>query len=177
MGQLICLFFVLAFCQIHRLFVGDVMKINIKKLVISILLPLFVGFLASFLIKEQLDLYDVLLKPAFAPFKAVFPIVWSILYLLMGVSFYFIWNDEKKNMDAIVAYGLQLVFNFFWPILFFNARLLFISFVWILLLVIVIVDMIFIFYKENKLSAILLVPYLAWCVFACYLNGAIYLLN
>ena len=119
----------------------------------------------------------MLLKPAFAPFIAVFPIVWSILYLLMGVSFYFIWNDEKKNMDAIVAYGLQLVFNFFWPILFFNARLLFISFVWILLLVIVIVDMIFIFYKENKLSAVLLVPYLAWCVFACYLNGAIYLLN
>lgn len=161
----------------HRVFVGDKMEIDLKKLIISVLIPLVVGFLSSFLIKNQIYLYDMLTKPLLAPPSIIFPIVWTILYILMGVSFYLIWNNKNTNIDAFIAYGLQLFFNFFWPILFFNAGLLFVSFVWILLLGIVLIDTIYIFFKENPLAGVLLVPYLIWLTFATYLNGMIYLLN
>ena len=125
-----------------------------------------------------MEIYKFLDKPPFAPPSIVFPIVWTILYILMGVSSYIIYSsehDDKKR--ALLVYGLQLIVNFVWPIVFFVLSYRLLAFFIILILLILIIIMIIKFYKINKISSLLQIPYLIWVVFATYLNYVLYVLN
>ena len=125
-------------------------------------------------------------KPALSPPGIAFPIVWSILYVLMGIASYLIYNlDIKKLSDeqivlrknVLVVYGVQLVFNFFWSIIFFKFSMYKFAFAWLVILWILIVIFIKNAIKLNKASAYLMIPYILWITFAGYLNIMIAMLN
>lgn len=108
--------------------------------------------------------------------KIAFPVVWSILYLLMSISLYLILQKSKNN-KAIQLYFTQLIFNSLWTLIFFGFKLYFLSFIWILILTIMIVIMIYEFYHLSKIASFINIPYLLWVIFASYLNLTILLLN
>ena len=150
---------------------------NNKKIWIkSILIPLVLGGIVGIIISKSMD-YDTLIKPPLSPPGFIFGIVWSILYILMGISYGIL--DTKKLVDVKVnkIYYLQLIANLIWPIIFFVFKQRLLAFIWIILLVVLIIYMIITFYKKNKLSAYLQIPYLLWTLFATYLNLGVYILN
>ena len=154
---------------------------KIKPYVISILIALAVGGLSALLTKGNMDIYDQIVKPKLAPPGFIFPIVWSILFVLMGISSAIVYIKAKQQptvqKTGLGVYALQLVVNFFWSILFFNFQAFLFSFLWLILLWILIVIMIVRFYKLSPLAAYLQIPYLEWVKFAGYLNLMIYMLN
>lgn len=150
---------------------------NNKKIWIkSILIPLVLGGIVGIITSKSMD-YDTLIKPPLSPPGFIFGIVWSILYILMGISYGIL--DTKKLVDVKVnkIYYLQLIVNLIWPIIFFVFKQRLLAFIWIILLVVLIIYMIITFYKKNKLSAYLQIPYLLWTLFATYLNLGVYILN
>lgn len=151
-------------------------KINISNLTISILIPLAVGAFSS-LFSGNMS-YSTFNMPSFSPPAYLFPIVWTILYILMGISSYLIYstNDPGKG-KALTTYVIQLIFNFFWSIIFFGFSQYLFAFVWLIALIILIIIMIYQFYEILPLAAYLQIPYLLWCIFAAYLNYTIYTLN
>ncbi len=151
---------------------------KIETLIISIFTPLLVGLISSLLSNNSRNTYMELIKPPLSPPGIIFPIVWIILYILMGIASYFIFiSDSEYKVKAINLYRTSLIFNFFWSIIFFRLELYLLAFVWLLVLIYIIINMIITFYKIKPLSAYLLIPYLIWCLFAAYLNLAIYILN
>lgn len=151
-----------------------------KIYVISILIPLGVGLLASFLTRGDMKLYGELQQPALAPPAILFPIVWTILYVLMGIgSARISLADPKGNGTgfARTLYRIQLFLNFLWPIVFFKFQAFGGAFVLILLLLYTIIRMILEFYRLDRRAALLQIPYLLWVAFASYLNLATALLN
>lgn len=152
-------------------------KFNLKLFIVSLAIPLLVGGIATLIIMNQLGIYSQINVPQFAPPSQLFGIVWTILYILMGVSLYLVLSNTSYNDDAVFYFGLQLALNFIWPILFFNFQLFWLSFVVIVLMLILIVVMIVKFYHISKVAAFLQIPYLLWTIFATVLNLAIALLN
>lgn len=151
---------------------------NLKALVVSILIPLAVGGLAGFLTRNNMDVYNGLIQPPLSPPSWIFPIAWTILYILMGISAYLIYQSDSPNKEsALRIYAVQLIVNFLWSIIFFNMQMYLFAFLWLLLLLALIILMIISFSRINKTAAYLLVPYLLWVIFAGYLNFMIYLLN
>lgn len=159
------------------IFFGDKkMKTNKSNVIIAILIPLAIGALSS-LFSGSMS-YSAFNKPLFSPPSALFPVVWTVLYILMGISSYIIYSsNDPGEKKALTTYALQLVFNFFWSIIFFGFSQYVFAFIWLILLIILIIIMIYQFYKISPLAAYLQIPYLLWCVFAAYLNYAIYTLN
>ena len=156
------------------------MKKNYKLLILCIVIPLAVGSLAGFITKDSMETFNMLNKPSLSPPGIVFPIVWSILYILMGIASYLVittGSGNNKVKEALVYYGLQLLFNFLWSIWFFSFGWYLFAFIWLLLLWVLIFNTIASFYDINKTSAYLLIPYLLWVTFAGYLNFAVYLMN
>lgn len=119
----------------------------------------------------------MLQKPTFAPPGFLFPVVWTILYVLMGIASYLVLTSGKPTGNALIVYGIQLVFNFFWSILFFNLGLCMFAFLWLVLLWLLILLTTVLFYQILKPAGYLMIPYLLWVTFAGYLNLGIYLLN
>lgn len=155
-------------------------KIELSKLFIAIAIPVLVGFISGIISSGARGTYEEMIKPSFSPPGYIFPIVWTILYILMGISSYLVVQtdtDEELKKRAIALYVIQLVLNFFWPILFFNFHLYLFSFLWLVVLIVFIIMMIRAFYDVNKLAAYLQIPYLLWCVFASVLNFTIFYLN
>lgn len=153
------------------------MKFDYKTLLFSIFIPVFLGSFVGFLTAPFNNYYD-LNQPAFAPPAIVFPVVWTVLYTLMGISCYLIIkSDFNKKNDALFIYGIQLVINLFWSVWFFVFRFYFISFIWILLLIGFVIVMIKKFHDLSKISAYLQIPYLLWLIFAAILNIFIVFLN
>lgn len=150
------------------------MKQIMKKL-IYVFFPLLIGGLVSFIIKDFI-IYQEIIKPFLAPPKFIFPIVWSIIYFLMGISYVLLNKNIVDKTNKIIYYG-QLLVNAFWSIIFFIFHNYGLSFIWIILLDILVSLMIWRFYKTNKVSAYLNLGYLIWILFATYLTGAIWLLN
>ena len=154
---------------------------KLKPYLISIVIALGIGGLAAFLIKDNLAMYERIIRPALAPKAYVFPIAWTILYILMGISSARVWLQRKEKpelvLDALMAYVIQLILNFFWSILFFNMQNFLFSFIWLVLLWIAIIIMIVRFYRVDPIAAYLQIPYLLWVTFAGYLNFMIYRLN
>lgn len=147
-------------------------------LLISILIPLAAGLLSSLLSGGMAQMYPSFEKPSFAPPGILFPIVWTILYTLMGISSYLIYQSRNPaKREALFVYFLQLFFNFFWSILFFRFSFYLIAFCWLTALIVLILCMILAFSKISQKAAYLQLPYLFWCIFAAVLNFAIYRLN
>lgn len=154
------------------------MKVQFKELIISLCIVFIVAIMSAILIKDYTGVYNSLVLPKYAVDKSVFGVVWPILYLLMGVSLYFILISNNENkVNAINIFIIQLLFNFFWPILFFVFELYLFSVFWLIILVLLLMITIYKFMLINKFSGLLLVPYLIWSLFALYLNYNIYILN
>ena len=149
---------------------------NIEPLIISLLIPLAVGAVSSLLSGTMMA--PTFIQPSFRPPGYLFPIVWTILYILMGISSYLVYtSDSPAKPAALLVYAIQLVFNFFWTILFFRFSLYGPAFLWLLALIGLIAIMIYLFSKIGPAAAYLQLPYLLWCLFAAYLNFAVYMLN
>jgi len=153
------------------------MKIQWKNLITCIAIPLAVGALASLLTKNSMENFAMLNKPAFAPPGFLFPVVWTILYVLMGIASYLVVTSKQPTGNALTVYGIQLVFNFFWSIFFFNFGLCLFAFIWLVLLWAAIAGTALLFRFISKPAGWLMLPYLAWVTFAGYLNLGVYILN
>ena len=151
------------------------MKINYKKLIISIIIPLGLGFLVGLLSNSGSN-YKDLIQPVFAPPSWVFPVVWTILYILMGISDYLV-KEELNTNKSLNIYKYQLGVNLLWSFIFFNFKWYLFAFIWIILLIILVIKMIKEFININKTSGYLQIPYLIWLIFAAILNLSIYILN
>lgn len=153
---------------------------KIIRLIISIALPLLVGGLAAFITRGRTEAVNALFLPPLYPPAAVFPIVWSILYILMGIAAFLIYEKgfvKDYVRDALKYYGIQLVFNFLWPIVFFRFGNIFAA-IWVLLALWIFVGICTAkFYRIRHSAGILMLIYFLWCTFALYLNIGVWLLN
>ena len=149
---------------------------NFKIYAKSIAIPVLIGVVVGILISGSID-YNSLEKPFLSPPSAVFPIVWSILYVLMGISYGILKSKDLIDAKTDFIYYLQLFFNALWPIVFFILKWRLFAAIWIIVLVILVLIMIIKFYSKDKISGLLQIPYLLWTLFATYLNIGIYLLN
>lgn len=153
------------------------MKYQWKKLIICLVIPLAVGSLSAFLTRNSMETFGSINKPILAPPAWLFPVVWTILYILMGIASYLVLTSGKENRTALIVYSIQLVFNFLWSIIFFNLGLYLFAFIWLVLLWLLILETAVLFYQISKPAGYLMLPYLLWVTFAGYLNYFIYLLN
>lgn len=156
------------------------MKIQWKKLLICLAIPLAVGGASAYLTKDSMAQFAQLNQPPLSPPGWVFPVAWTILYLLMGWASYLVAVSREqpgKVKSALNAYGAQLLVNFFWPTLFFTLGRYLLAFAWLLLLLALVVVTWQRFRKISRLAGALLLPYLAWLLFAAYLNFGVFLLN
>ena len=147
----------------------------IKRIIYSIL-PIVGGVLVGLIISGYMN-YGDMVKPLLSPPSYIFPIVWNILYILMGISYFIATKDKENDKELNQIYILQLLVNFFWPIIFFVLKMYFSAFFWIILLIILVIIMIKELLKNNKISGCLQIPYLIWLLFATYLNIGIFFLN
>ena len=153
---------------------------NKRLLIICITIPLLVGLLSDKLSGSGIREFATLNKPPLSPPGWLFPVVWTILYVLMGIASYLVilsGKEKQQISDALAAYGLQLTVNFFWSIIFFRFEEYLFSFVWLVLLWILILRTIMLFQQVSQAAAYLLWPYLVWVTFAGYLNLGIFFLN
>jgi tryptophan-rich sensory protein len=141
-----------------------------------LLFPIVTGTLVGVIISSNVD-YTILNLPPLAPAKIIFPIVWSIIYLLMGISYLKVKEVKDFSTRDSFIYYLQLFINLMWSFIFFLWKWRGFSVIWILILDIVVIDMIFSFYKKNKVSAYLNIIYIIWILFATYLTIGIWVLN
>lgn len=159
------------------------LKIYIK----SILMPVIIGSIVGLVISKFID-YDTLKRPPLSPPSIAFPIVWTIIYILMGISFGILKNQFNNNISVLndkgvsilstnQIYYIQLFVNALWSIIFFIFKWRLFAFIWILILILLVVLMIIDFYKKNKIAGLLQIPYLLWLIFAAYLNLGVYILN
>ena len=155
------------------------MKIQWKKLIIAIAIPLAVGGLAALLTMNSMEMFSALNQPPLSPPSWLFPVVWTILYTLMGIASYLVATSDKtyRAQSALAVYGIQLFFNFLWSIVFFNLGAYWFAFVWLILLWVLIIITTVLFYRISKSAGYLMIPYLLWVTFAAYLNLAIAILN
>ena len=151
-----------------------------KPLLISILIPLAVGGLAGILTRGSMKNYQIIERPPLSPPGIVFPFVWGILYILMGIASYLVYQkafDSSEKTRALRLYTIQLVLNFLWPILFFNLQSYWLSFILLLTLLFFVLLTTNAFYSISRNAGLLLIPYLIWLVFAAYLNLGVAILN
>lgn len=142
----------------------------------AILIPVIVGGAVGLIISKAID-YNSLQKPYLAPPSILFPIMWTILYILMGVSYGILDSKKLINSEVNFIYYLQLFVNALWSIVFFIFKWRLFAFIWILLLDALVIAMIIKFYRKDRTAGLLQIPYLLWILFASYLNLSIYLLN
>lgn len=156
------------------------MKINKLLLIKSIAIPIVVGAVSGFLTRNAMQDFEALNQPPLSPPGWLFPIVWTILYTLMGISAYLIKVADASTEeidDALTIYRYQLIVNFLWPVFSFNFGWYLFAFVWLILLWILVIFMIRKFYTISKPAAYLNIPYLIWLTFAAYLNLGVWWLN
>ena len=153
---------------------------NVTVFIKSVALPLVVGLVASLLTRQSMQVFSALNKPPLSPPAILFPIVWTVLYTLMGMSFYLIitsGGSEEEIQKATRIYYLQLAVNFLWPTFFFNLQWYLFSFIWLMFLWVLVLIMLKRFSVISKVSMWINVPYIIWLTFAAYLNLGIFLLN
>ncbi len=156
------------------------MKSKTKTFITLTAIPLIVGIVAGLLTRGSMESFSQLNKPPLAPPGILFPIVWTILYILMGIASYLVYESGAPMPEirsALKVYFIQLAVNFFWSIFFFNLEWYFFSFLWLLLLWVLIIYTMKLFYPLSNRAAYLLIPYLLWVSFAGYLNLGISILN
>lgn len=151
--------------------------IKIKELLIFVFGTLGLGFLSSIFVNN--NSYGEFIKPDFSPPSIAFPIAWTILYILMGVSSYIVYmeKDNIKTKEAIYLYAIQLIVNIIWPVLFFTFEFRLFAFLWLILLFVLVVVMSVKFYRIKPIAGLLQIPYILWLIFAGILNYSVYILN
>ena len=151
---------------------------HLKPYLFFILLSLAVGGVSGVITAVGMPYYETVNKPPFTPPSILFPIVWSVLYILMGIGAARVWkSDAPGRAMALTAYGVQLAINFLWTFWFFGVHLYFVAFLWLLLLLAAVAWMALLFYRIDKPAGLLQIPYLLWRVFAAILNFSVWLLN
>ena len=154
---------------------------KIKPYALNIVLTLAVGGLSALITGKDMEIYKSVQTPPLSPPSWLFPVAWSILYVLMAISFTLVCTKREplspQRSSAVRLYACNLILNFFWTIIFFKLRAFIAAFFWLVVLWGVILAMILSFRKTDKKAALLLVPYLLWVTFAGYLNLGIHLLN
>lgn len=154
------------------------MKTDWKKLILYILIPLAAGGLSGWISKNGMNLYETLNQPPLAPPGWLFPVVWTLLFVLMGVSSYRIAQSASpQKKDALQLYGLQLIVNFLWSPVFFLMKQYLLALIILIILWLLILKMILLFRSIDPLAGRLQLPYLIWVSFAGYLNLGVWLLN
>ncbi len=156
------------------------MKINKPLLILCVAIPLLMGVVSALLSGGGMEVFASVNKPPLAPPAWLFPVAWTILYTLMGISSYLVLTSEASTeaiQEAMNIYSLQLLVNFLWPTFFFNFKWYLFAFFWLVLLWLLVLLMIWKFKDISKLAALLNIPYLLWLTFAGYLNFSIWLLN
>ena len=160
---------------------GEFMVIQWKKLLICIAIPLGVGGLSALLTAGNMALFEEVNKPPLSPPGWLFPVVWTILYVLMGIGAALVYNRKEFKPEAVkralIIYAVNLFLNFFWSIIFFNLQAFGFALLWLAALWVLIVMMINSFHKVDRLAALLQIPYLLWVSFAAYLNFGVWRLN
>lgn len=149
---------------------------RIKTYIVAILIPVALGAATGLIISGSMD-YEALKKPALAPPPILFPIVWSILYILMGVSYGILKDKGLADAPAARIYYAQLIVNLLWPIIFFVLKWRLVAFIWIVALAVLVIIMAVRFYKRDTAAGLLQLPYVVWTLFASYLNLFIFILN
>ena len=155
-------------------------RIKWKQLLICVALPLAVGALAGLLSRRGMEDYQNLYKPLLAPPGWVFPAVWTILYVLMGVASYLVYTSTaspERIRRAMTAYVLQLAANFVWPLIFFALGATLAAFIWLIVLFALALACALRFGYIDARAGKLMAPYLLWLFFAAYLNLGVHLLN
>ena len=150
------------------------MKLSQKLL--YILTPLIGGSIVGLIINKSID-YNYLVNPPLSPPSYLFPIVWNILYLLIGISYYIYRKNNNDDSLTIKLYYIQLILNYLWSIIFFTLKLRTLAVIWIIVLAITVIYLMIRFYKEERTSFYLFIPYILWVLFATYLNIGIVVLN
>lgn len=157
------------------------MNIDFKKILkvgLFIAIPLLIGGLSSLITMGNMQLFDSINKPPLAPPKWLFPVAWTILYIMMGIASYFLYKaDSEEGREALVLYGIQLFFNFWWSIIFFNLKAYWFDAIWLFTMWIIILILLIKSKKIDVRSFWLLLPYFLWTTFAFYLNVGIAILN
>lgn len=155
-------------------------KFDFMGLLKNIAMTVVGGILVGLITKGSMSTYDSLKKSILNPPSIVFPIVWSILYVLMGLAAYRIYmnnKDGKNDYNGYFYYFIQLLINFLWAIIFFNLRLYGISFILIVILLVLIIITTIKFFKADKIAGTLMIPYIAWVAFASYLTFYVWMFN
>ena len=156
------------------------LKFNPKLLILCLVIPLAVGGIAALLTGSGMDAFETLNQPPLSPPGWLFPVVWTILYILMGIASYLVLTSGKSQESirrALVLYGIQLALNFLWPVFFFSLSAYLYAFIWLLALWLLILATTVSFYRISDIAGYLMIPYLIWVTFAGYLNLGIFLLN
>ncbi|MCD8016728.1 MAG: tryptophan-rich sensory protein [Oscillospiraceae bacterium] len=149
-----------------------------RAFIVNIIIALAVGGVSAFSVYGSMREFDALIKPPLMPPSWVFSVVWTALFILMGISAALVWRsggDERGS--ALTVYAVQLAMNFLWSIFFFRLGARLLAFFWLLFLLALVLLMISLFRAQSKCAARLQLPYAVWLVFAGYLNLAVYLLN
>lgn len=154
----------------------------LPSLLVSLAIPLAVGILSALITKGNMSIYNEIKKPPLSPPAMLFPIAWSILYILMGISSFLVCkNKNERNGEAVklalTYYAISLSLNFLWSILFFNLRVFAIAVACILMLLFFIIKTVISYFKVSPTAAYLQMPYIVWVAFATYLNIAISIIN
>lgn len=156
------------------------MSQKLRELILCLAVPLAVGGLSAYLSMGAMEEFEALNQPPLSPPGWLFPVVWTVLFLLMGTASYLVVRAQASQAitkKALIFYGIQLGLNFFWTILFFNLGLRLVSFFWLILLWCIILLTTLQFAAIRRLSGYLMLPYLLWVAFAGYLNFGVYWLN
>ena len=156
------------------------MKKSVKNLIIAVIIPLGVGVLSGLLSRSSVREFESAAKPPLYPPEWLFPVVWTALYILMGVASYLVYTSDaarSKVNCGLSLYFTQLALNFFWPIIFFVLSAYLFSFIWLVIMWVLIVFTTVCFFRARPLAGLLMIPYLAWVTFAGYLNLAVYIVS
>ncbi len=155
-------------------------KLKLKELIIALALPLAAGGLSAFLSRGGMEAFQSVRQPPLSPPQWVFPVAWTILYVLMGLASYLVYTSKAaapRKERALTLYALQLAVNFLWPLIFFGLELYLAAFLVLVLLWLLSAGCLLLFYYIHRRAGLLLLPYLLWLSFAGYLNLGVYLLN
>lgn len=155
-------------------------RVSVFALIIALIIPLAVGGISAALTYKGMAEYGSMNKPPLSPPAWIFPVVWTIMYLLMGLASYLIFVSESNYHSktfALLVYAVQLAMNFMWSILFFNLGYYLFAFIWLFIMWGIVIVCAILFRGFSRVAAVLMIPYILWLTFAAYLNLGTYLLN
>lgn len=155
-------------------------RFRIGALILSLLIPLAVGGVSALLTMQNMAAYSGMNKPPLSPPAWVFPVAWTILYIMMGLASYFIFvadADPQVKRTVMIAYAVQLAMNFMWSIVFFNLSMYLAAFIWLVIMWVIVIFCAVKAKGIDRNATYLLVPYILWLTFAAYLNMGVYVLN